>query len=112
MTAALAKKKCHQRERSIDERHAAWTDARRQELLAYIAKVPDPVEYAQTLPLRVCEALLTASQDYRERRWWVQPPQARILVPYGLCEAGLTLQRHEVGPFGLKVLRELKKDWK
>lgn len=103
-------------ERRAAEENRAWSDAERKYLLQFVAKLPDPEEYASTLPILAAEVLAAAHWSNRDKCWWVDPDQAKILIPYGLCEVGNTkkgpaLRRHDLGGFGIKVMRAIKKDW-
>lgn len=92
------------------ERARAWSDAERSHLLESIAKLPDAREYALVLPYEVAAALLSARYSKRDTCWWVEREQAKLLIPYGLCEVGKNLSRHAIGAFGRQVMREFKRD--
>lgn len=72
-----------------------------------MADLPDPADYARWLPARAVEAMLRARSG--PDGWYLLAEDARIVIRYGLCEAGTTLQFHFIGGFGLKVLRELRR---
>lgn len=93
------------------EKAQAWSDAERAHLLEFVAKLPDARAYALTLPASVATALLSARHSKRDNCWYVQPSEAKLLIPYGLCEVGKNLSRHAVGAYGRKVMREFKKDF-
>lgn len=92
------------------ERINAWNDAQQAYLRSLIAELPDPAEFAAALTVDQIAALLTARWDKREPGWYVLPAAAKILRPAGLCEAGKNLPRYFLGGFGIKVLKEIRKD--
>lgn len=96
----------------FEQRINAWDDAQRAYLRSLIADLPDPVQYARYLPSYAAAALMTARYDKQAPGWYVLPDPAKILRPMGLCEAGKGHSGYYLGSFGLKVFREIQKDWK
>ena len=59
-----------------------------------------------TLPPEAIIAMHGAKND--QDGWYVYRDEAKILKPYGLCEAGTTRDRHYLGVFATAVLMKLK----
>lgn len=72
-----------------------------------LAELPDPADYARWLPAAAVEAMLRARKG--PDGWYLLAADARKVIKYGLCEAGLTLQFHSIAGFGLQVLKELRR---
>lgn len=81
----------------------ALADFRRHTL----AELPDPADYARWLPEQAVTAMLRARKG--PDGWYLMATDARIVIRFGLCEAGTSLQFHFLGGFGLSVLRELQR---
>ena len=64
-------------------------------------------DYARWLPEQAVTAMLRARKG--PDGWYLMATDARIVIRFGLCEAGTSLQFHFLGGFGLSVLRELQR---
>jgi hypothetical protein len=83
------------------------TRAHRDAMHSIAQGVPDPATYARRLPLHMVEMLML-SQHIRGGIYRAHPDFVPDLQAEGLVEAGET--GRFLTAFGLKVLRELKKD--
>lgn len=74
-----------------------------RELSALLADLPDPREYAYSMPAELAEALMCATR--RQHGVWFLPRDiAPALRPFGLCD----YPTNALTAFGCAVLRELR----
>lgn len=93
-----------------EARFQAWArEVEREMAAAMLARVPDPREVAMRLPLEVAEALVTALPG--KQGYEVSREAAKLLMPWGLCEAGTKKQRYCLSNFGRSVLVKIKGDF-